>query len=920
MIKDFRTSYRVHPIGLDENPRFSWKLSGDRENLMQKAYRLQVWEEAQRVWDTGRVEEDRSILIPYEGMALKPSASYRVQLEIWDSEGRHAEQEGMFETGLMGEAHPESEWITHTLSEEEKASPIFEKSFGLEKEPIKKARLYITAAGIYEAYLNGKKVGEDFFAPGWTSYTHRLQYQTYDITPYLEQENCLEVMLGNGWYKGYLGFNETPNHYGDRTALRALVLLEYQNGTREVVGTDTSWKVRTQAVRDAEFYYGETQDLTLEAQPAGGAVLFPKDCINKVGELVSQETEPVRITKRFSVKEKFVTPKGELVLDFGQNMAGFVEVRLPALEGKQLVVRHAETLDKEGNFYTENLRSAISVDTYIYGALEVGKVVRPHFTFHGFRYIALEGVPADVDPSCFTACALHSDMDTTGCFTTDNVLVNQLQSNITWGQRGNFIDVPTDCPQRNERLGWTGDAQVFCKTAGFNYNTALFFQKWMRDVAAETTLEFGVPHVVPNILGDQAGTAAWSDCVTIIPWTQFQIYGDVKFLEEAYPAMIKWVEYIRSHCSENGLWQTGFQYGDWLALDIEKDSSDRTGGTDKYLVANAYYAYSTEILYKTAEILGEQENADRYKALYEQILEAYRKEFITATGRLVSETQTACVLMLYFRLAQDQFRDRIIGTLEANLGNHRNHLTTGFVGTPYICHCLSEIGKHDLAEGIFLKEDYPGWFYAIKKGATTVWERWNSILPNGDFDESGMNSLNHYAYGSIGDWMYRKIAGIQPAAPGYKKILIHPLLTRGMTEVSAEYESVYGTIKSAWTCKNGKITVDVEIPANTTAELILPEKEERMALGSGCYHFEYETETHLEIQRFSMDSTLGSILAEKVGVEMFNQLMPGMLDNPMIKYAYELTLNEILAQAPAAKPLYEAVLKALNAEDNLKKE
>lgn len=928
MLKELKVSYRENPIGLDERPRFSWKLSGEGNDIMQAAYQIQVICSGKMSWDSGKVESEESVLIPYEGSALLPMTEYHVKVSVWDNHGMQQEAMGSFETGLLGQENWKGKWITHTLPEEEKACPIFVKKFVLPGKKVTRARIYATACGVYEISLNGEKVGDSYMAPGWTSYHNRLQYQTYDVTGQFSgaaeeshgaAEYELAAVVGNGWYKGYLSFTNEPNHYGDRTAFLMMLCVEYEDGTTSCIGTDTDWEVYTGCIKSSEIYYGETHDYTVckgnavTADRIGDAVLFENT--DKIRAIVAQESEPVRITKRFPVKEKIVTPKGELVLDFGQNMAGIVEVKLPKLSGDRLVIRHAETLDKNGNFYTENLRAAVSTDTYVYGKDEVDRVITPHFTFHGFRYICLEGVSQDVDISRFTACALHTDMQETGSFACDNALVNQLQSNIAWGQRSNFLDVPTDCPQRDERLGWTGDAQVFCGTAGYNFDTALFFQKWMRDVAAETTTEWGVPHVVPNILGDQAGAAAWSDCATIIPWTMYQIYGDKEILREQYGCMKMWVDYITAHCGANGLWQSGFQYGDWLGLDIEQCSNERVGATDRYLVANAYYAYSTRILRDAAEVLGYEEDAREYGARYDNIVEKINEEYVTKTGRLVSETQTACVLMLHFHLVKPEYRERVLATLTANLGAHRNHLTTGFVGTPYLCHTLSENGAHEIAEAVFLKEDFPGWFYAVKKGATTIWERWNSILPNGDFDQSGMNSLNHYAYGSIGDWMYRKIAGINPLAPGYKEILIQPILTHGMTKVDAAFESVYGTIRSAWSCKDGKITIDVTIPPNTTAVLCLPEKADEIEVGSGTYHYEYETKTKLEVERFTMESTLGEVVAEKLAVDIINQFAPGMLDNPMIQYAYDMTMAELTAQAPDAKPLYEAVLAALNAQE-----
>ena len=909
MIQDLRISYRKNPIGMDEAPRFSWKLVSEKRDVVQKYYQIQVVHQGKLVWDSGCVESSQSALVPFQGGKLQPMTDYQVQVSVWDNYGELGQEQGSFETGLMDKENWRADWITHSLGEQETVCPVFVRRFPVRKK-VRKARLYATCCGVYEACINGKKAGDLFLAPGWTSYHHRLQYQTYDVTGFLGEENEIRITVGNGWYRGELGFDAKPDRYGHRTALLAMVCVEYEDGERDFVGTDESWSVETGEILFSEIYHGETLDYTAEKRILGPAVLFQEK--EEIGDVVAQEAEPVRVTKRFVLPEKILTPKGEIVFDFGQNMAGVVEVRLPELTGEKLVIRHAETLDRDGNFYTENLRTARCTDTYIYGKGQVGMTVMPHFTFHGFRYICVDGAGADVGAEHFTACAMHTDMQQTGSFACDNRLVSQLQSNIQWGQRGNFLDIPTDCPQRDERLGWTGDAQVFCGTASYNFNTALFYGKWLRDMAAEASPEWGVPHVVPNILGDQAGAPAWSDAATVIPWTLYQVYGDRKMLAEQFPLMKGWVDYIRSKVSANGLWQTGFQYGDWLALDIESGSTDRTGGTDKYLVANAYYAYSAGLVREAAKVLGYEAEEAEYGRLQEEIIDAMNREFVTETGRLVSETQTACVVMLHFGIAKPEYRKRILETLETNINAHHGHLTTGFVGTPYLCHCLSENGLHDLAGQVFMKEDFPGWLYAVKKGATTIWERWNSVLPDGSFDASGMNSLNHYAYGSIGSWLYEKVAGIGCMEPGYRKVRIQPMLTKGLTQVSASYESVYGTIQSAWSCRDGKICVDVRIPENTTAVIRLPEKEEEISVGSGSYHYEYETDTHLEFDKYTMDSTLGELVGEELGRKMLEEAEPGMLDSPLIQFAFGMTISELIAQSPGAKPLYQAVIDGLN--------
>ena len=904
---DLRTEYRENPIGLtDKAPRFSWKMESEEKDTLQTAYEIKVTDEnGNVVWNSGKKASDQSVLIPYEGEKLADEMLYKVEVSVADNHGNVESIEGTFETGIFDNTEFTAKMITSDFPAEETACPVFGKTFAIDKK-VKKARLYATAHGVYEVTLNGQTVGDYRMAPGWTSYHNRLQYQIYDVTEQLAAENEIAITVGNGWYKGIFGFTCEPNRYGTQAGAFLELHVEYEDGSKDVIATDETWSVKTGEIRYSEIYMGETIDTDAPEIAEGNVVV--KDFDKAV--LTAQENEPVRITEKIEGKELIVTPKGERLVDFGQIVTGVVEVHVKGEKGQKIVIRHAEVLDKDGNFYPETLRQAKSIDTFICSGEE--QIFRPHFTFHGFRYICVEGME-EFTADQFIACVTHSDMEKTGDFNCSNKKVNQLQSNITWGQRGNFLDIPTDCPQRDERLGWTGDAQVFSWTAAFNRNTALFYTKWMRDVAAESSLEKGVPHVVPDIL-ESYSSSAWSDVAVIVPWVVYQIYGDKGILEENWKCMHEWVDYIKNNCEENGLWQSGFQYGDWLALDKE-ESADRTGATDKYMIANAYYLYVTDLVKQTAEVLGKDEEAKKYADLYETTLDAFQREYYTETGRIVSETQTGAIISLYFNLAREKDRKRILNTLLTNIANHKNHLATGFVGTPYICHTLSENGAHEMAATLFMKEDYPSWLYAVNMGATTIWERWNSIKPDGTFDESGMNSLNHYAYGSVGDWMYRKVAGLSQLEPGYKKFQVKPMFVKGIEECGTEFESVYGKIVTKTSCKNGKIHVHVEVPANTTAVIVLPEKEEVHEVGSGVYDYEYDTETSLVVERFSMDSTLGEIVAEPLAVEMFNQMAPGMLEGPMIEFAYGMTLAELLGAAPQAKPMYEAVVNALNQKE-----
>ena len=910
-IYDFRIEYREQPKGLAVKiPRFSWKIASGDNNVVQTAWHLIVSSAEKCFWDSGKIESDQSVLVPYAGQALTREQEYQVSLEIWDNYGNRAKAETAFTTGIFDTGDFQAKMITHDFPPEEMACPVFFRKFSPDKE-VSSACLYATALGVYEITLNGKRVEDYYMAPGWTNYHKILQYQYYDVTDRLQgtgQENVLELTVGNGWYKGILSFDCKPDRYGDRTAVWAELHVRYTDGTEEVITTDETWHVRTGQIRYSEIYMGETIDTNAPNIREGKVSAVPEVVFHPT-VLTPQLNEPVRVTERLKAKRVFTDSKGNILVDFGQNLTGLVEIRIRGEKGQKITVRHAETLDQDGVFYPDTLRTAKSEDTYILNGEE--QVLMPHFTFHGFRYAAVEGIE-NPRPEMFTACVTHSDMRKTGEFRCSNEKVNQLQSNISWSLRDNFFDIPSDCPQRDERLGWMGDAQVFSWTAAFNRETALFFTKWMRDISAASSLERGVPHIVPDIQGTYS-SAAWSDAAVIIPWVVYQTYGDTRILEESWKCMHEWVDYIHNHVNENGLWMTNYQYGDWLALDREMGDKS-VGATDVYFVANAYYIYVTELVAKTAHVLGKYEEAAYYEVLHEKTLDSFRKEYYTARGRIVSETQTACALSLYFNLAYEKDRENIVQMLVSNIEDHQNHLTTGFVGTPYLCHALSENKAHDTAGLLFVREDLQSWLYAVNKGATTLWERWDAVLPDGTMQDPGLNSMNHYANGAIGDWMYRKIGGINQTKAGYRRFYVKPMFVRGIEEVRTELESPYGKIVSCWSCRNGKIRVEVSVPANTRAELFLPEKEESFEVGSGTYVYEYDTNTSLKELKFTLDSTLGEILDEPLGMKMMEEMLPELVHNPMIEYARQMTLAEGISSAPEVKAVYEAVLKELNAQ------
>ncbi|MBS6474887.1 MAG: family 78 glycoside hydrolase catalytic domain [Clostridiales bacterium] len=902
--EDLTVQYQSNPIGLDiKQPHFSWILRSEEKNVVQTTYCLTVTDETgTAVWNSGVVQSDSSVLVPYGGEPLQKQTRYAVSVAVTDSLGRAARAEGSFETGLFAEFS--AEFISYREAAGESFCPVFEKRFCLEK-PVRRARLYATALGMYEAELNGQKTGNAFFAPGWTNYRKRLQYQTYDVTKQLKQENVLRFTLANGWYKGEFVLDQRCM-YGSRTAVLAELHVLFQDGSSAVIGTDESWLEGVGQILESEIYHGETIDTTLPLfTPRGNAVVIEQD----KSVLTAQENIPVQVHERLGVQQVIVTPAGKTVLEIGQTMSALVEVQLKAPRGSRIVLRHGEVLDHQGELYTENLRTARCTDTFIASGEE--QTLMAHFTYHGFRYVQVEGLE-EIKPECFTACVLHSGMRRTGSFECSNRLVNQLWHNILWGQKSNFVDVPTDCPQRDERLGWTGDAQIFCHTSTLQMNVALFYEKWLRDLASEQTPEYGVPHVIPNVLGLAHGAAAWGDAATVIPWELYRQYGDKNVLREQYVSMKMWVDYITS-LSPNGLWQANFQYGDWLALDKE-EGSDRTGATDPYLISSAFYAYSADLTAKAAAVLGEEADAERYSALHEKIVQAFREEYITPNGRIVSQTQTGLALALMLGLFEQKHIDGACKELRRNLEAHTNHLVTGFVGTPYLCNVLSDFGMHDIAAVLVQQRDYPSWLYAVLKGATTVWERWNGIKPDGSFETASMNSFNHYAYGAVGSWLVEKLAGISAADAGYKRIKMQPRPAVGFERASAVLETPYGTAKCGYTCKNGTLNVHVCVPCNTKAELILPEGHGTQLLGSGEYDFSFPTELALHKDAYTAQTKLITILQLPEARRLLEQRCPEFFENTMLDFFYEKTLADAAIAIPCDFAHFQAVLDMLNAE------
>ncbi len=677
---------------------------------------------------------------------------------------------------------------------------------------LKSARLYISSLGLYLARLNGQPVSDWQFTPGWTSYRHRIQYQTFNVTGLITNgANALAVTLGDGWYRGYLGWGDRRNVYGDRLALICQLQLTYADGRTEWVVSDNGWQAATGPIRASDLYKGETYDARLERPGWDRAGYSAEDweAVSVIeppaAKLVAQMGPPVRRIEEVPPITILHSPKGQTIFDFGQNMVGRTRLRVQGPVGTEISLHHAEVLDQQGNLYTTNLRSAAQTDRYILKG-EGEEVYESHFTFHGFRYVAVEGWPGTPTLESLTGIVLHSDIEPTGTFECSQPLVNQLQHNIVWGQKGNFLDVPTDCPQRDERLGWSGDAQVFMRTAAFNFNVGGFFTKWLHDLSADQQPGGAVPHVIPDVLSSatdpHSGATGWADVATIAPWRLYESYGDTRILEEQYASMAAWVAYMRRNGRSEFLFGTGKHFGDWLALDQPVEGAN-IGATDRELIGTAFYANSVDILSRAAQVLGKGRDARQYAALHKKILQAFQQEFLTPNGRLASNTQTAYVLALHFDLLPERQRAEAVTRLVADIRARGNHLSTGFLGTPYLCHVLSRFGQLDVAYDLLLQETYPSWLYPVKQGATTIWERWDGVRIDGSFQNPGMNSFNHYAYGAIGDWLYRVVAGLtsDPAQPGYQRVLIHPHPGGGLTHAQAMLDTPLGRYAVAWRMK-----------------------------------------------------------------------------------------------------------------------
>ena len=827
-------------------PRLSWTVSTEHDPWAQTAYEVEL-ETLGATATSGRIEGGDSVLLPWPFESLVSRATARVRARVWgagDTEPSEWGESSDIEVGLLEVSDWDARPIASPDEVPQEATVRFRREFVAEGEVVA-ARLYITALGVFQAELNGVSVGDDVLSPGWTVYSDRLRYSTYDVTSTIRQgANAIGMTVAEGWFRGRLGFRGgVRDIYGTDTAAIAQLELRYADGSVATIATDDSWRCGRGPVVSASLYDGETYDARLE-QPGWSLPDFDDtdwasvQLLESVADrLVAPIGPPVKRHEVLRPTAIWQSPAGKTLVDFGQNISGRVRIHVRGEAGTRIEIKHAEVLE-DGELGTRPLRLAAATDTYVLGG-RADQVYEPLFTIHGFRYAQVDGWPGMLDPDDIAAIACYSAIGDDGGFECSHPGLNQLHANVRWSMKGNFVDIPTDCPQRDERLGWTGDIEVFAPTASFLADCAGFLGSWLQDLAVEQRILGTVPPYVPwvELIFPPMGTAAWSDAAVIVPWTLYEQYGDVGVLERQFHSMKAWVDHTTTLSSDSELWDQGFQFGDWLdpAAPPENPAAART---ETALVATAYRAQSARLLSRAAAALGRHDDAAWYGALADRVVAAFNHEFVTPTGRLSSDAQTAYALALGFELlASPEQRERAGRRLRELVAAEGYRIGTGFVGTPLVCDALADGGHVDDLYFLLLQEECPSWLYPVSMGATTIWERWDSMLADGSINPGEMTSFNHYALGAVADFLHRRVAGRAPAAPGYRRILVSPLPGGGLTHASAYHRTPYGMATVAWRREAARLLVDVTVPPSTTATVVLPGIDS-VDVGSGTHHFE----------------------------------------------------------------------------------
>jgi alpha-L-rhamnosidase len=812
-------------------PRLSWHVPTAPDDYRQSAYQVEVTRPGGAV-ELVTVTTEEQILVPWPVAPLLPREAVQVRVRVCgtgdDDWSAWSEPAGV-ERGI-------DDWTARfispaTLGGTERPAPVLTGTIDLPGD-IVRARLYATAHGIYTAELNGERVGDHELAPGWTSYQHRLRYQTYDVTAQVRPgPNRLAVLLGNGWWRGRLGFQGRRGLYGDRLALLAQLEVTTADGTVHRLATDASWQATESAVTSDDLYDGQHTDLRLENRGTDTVDVLDAD----LGRLVAPDGPPVRVTEIVPAQRVWTSPRGATLIDFGQNVVGRVRLRVRGLPaGHEVVVRHAEVLEHD-ELGVRPLRTAKATDSYVLiGPDATG--LESTLTFHGFRYAEVTGVPG-LEREDLDAVVIGSDLRRTGWFDSSHELLNRFHANVVWGMRGNFVDVPTDCPQRDERLGWTGDIQVFAPTAGFLYDTAGFLGNWLADLAAEQQDGF-VPFVIPDVIRQSGpAAAAWGDAATIVPWVLYQRTGDLGLLGRQLPSMRAWVDRMAELAGPDRLWSGGFQFGDWLDPTAPPDSPFQAQA-DPDVIATAHLARSAEIVAAAAGLLGDTAGARRYELLAAQVRAAFAREYVTSSGRVLGDAATTYALALQWSLLPSEAQRRHAGRRLADLVRVAGfRIGTGFVGTPLMTDALTDAGEPGLAYRLLLQTGCPSWLYPVTMGATTVWERWDSMLPDGGINPGEMTSFNHYALGAVADWLHRRVAGLAPAAPAWRRILVAPVPDRRLTSASARHLTPYGEASSAWQRAAGQLRLRVTVPVGASAEVHVPGAAEAVEVRHGTHEW-----------------------------------------------------------------------------------
>ena len=833
-------------------PRLSWRTVTDVPDWRQVAYELEI-----DGAPGGRVDHDDSVLIAWPTTPLVSRQRARVRVRVWGSDGAASPWSDPLtvEAGLLEPSDWAATWITpggRGPATETKPVPLLRRPFDLPRpiEQLQHARLYITSAGAHTVELNGCRVGDHVLAPGWTSYRSRLRYDTHDVTGHLAAgANVLGATLANGWWCGRLGWAGGHSIYGERPGLLAQLELTWDDGTSDVVTTDETWRWAPGPTLAADLYDGETFDARQErtgwSSPGFDATGWrPVESFEPdVGTLVAPTGPPIRRIEEVGVVDVLTTPTGRTVLDLGQNLVGRMRVTVTGTVGTTITLRHAEVLDEHGEPAYRPLRTAEATDRYTLRG-DGTETWEPEFTFHGFRYVEVSGWPGSVDPEAFVAVVVHSDLERTGTFHCDHEMLDRFHQNVVWGMRGNFLDVPTDCPQRDERAGWTGDLQVFAPVASYLYDVNGLLAGWLQDLAADQRPDGSVPVVIPALTGvwlpDVA--AGWSDAATVVPHVLHQHFGDLGVLQAQFASMCAWVDHLEGRMGEGRLWRGDFQFGDWLDPSAPPELPFR-GMTAPEVVATAYAARSAQLVSDAAAVLGRQEDSDRYGRLAREIRDAFRQEYLTPRGRLMSDSTTAYALALRFGLVEDSGeRDLLARQLARTCRESFFTISTGFLGTPEVLPALTDAGRDDLAYRLMTQTGCPSWLYSVTMGATTVWERWDSLLPDGSLNPGGMTSFNHYAFGAAAQWLHETVGGLALASPGFRHLRIAPVPGPGVTAAEASLRTPYGRASSQWSLTGTTVSLTSEVPPNTTASVRLPGRDDVVEVGSGRHSWTYDVD------------------------------------------------------------------------------